>query len=614
MGNLMLALDYHNKAFSIIKAFYCNLEGYKSDLSCSRHPDYLRCLNNLGAIYAELVNIDSSHFFYNQLLNNINSNIVANFAWLSSDSKKLFWKMNEVYFDRFVYFSSVAYKFSLPTSYLSYNSALIAKSLVLDDNLGFQQAIRSSNNNLVQQNYKELFQLRQRLVNFEFKTGVHDSIKNNLINKADSIDKILVSEIGEYASLKHRFELRWTDVQQSLQVDEAAIEFTRYYDYQDTCYKYMAQVIRKGYEYPHLVKLCAEKELPFTKISSNLPKLYKLVWQPLDTLLKGVTTVYYSPDGRLSSVPFHALCSNDTAGCTYLIDQFTLHRLSTTRYLADSTLIKTKNLEGSIALFGGIQYDVQPDSSNQKKEESNEDFLLSNTLQRESTRGAMSYLPGTKAEVESIAPLFKNLQWTTSLSTGILATETAFKILSDTGSPSIIHIATHGFAFPDKDEKHKDGKGMMMMTANNQQQQYKAAEDPMLRCGLMFAGANLSWTGKQAEMLQKTGDDGILTAAEVSALDLSQTKLVVLSACETGLGKIEGSEGVFGLQRGFKLAGVEQLIVSLWSVPDKETMQLMTTFYSDLAITKDPVKSFAGLKLICAIITPIIPKNGRGLC
>ncbi|MBK7887694.1 MAG: CHAT domain-containing protein [Bacteroidetes bacterium] len=114
-----------------------------------------------------------------------------------------------------------------------------------------------------------------------------------------------------------------------------------------------------------------------------------------------------------------------------------------------------------------------------------------------------------------------------------------------------------------------------------------------LRCELMFAGANLSWIGEQAEMLQKTGDDGILTAAEVSALDLSQTKLVVLSACETGLGKIEGSEGVFGLQRGFKLAGVKQLIVSLWSVPDKETMQLMTTFYSDLAITKDTVKSFA---------------------
>jgi CHAT domain-containing protein len=115
----------------------------------------------------------------------------------------------------------------------------------------------------------------------------------------------------------------------------------------------------------------------------------------------------------------------------------------------------------------------------------------------------------------------------------------------------------------------------------------------MMRCGLMFAGAKKSWTGKQKEMIEQTGQDGILTAAEVANMDLSNTKLVVLSACETGLGKVEGSEGVFGLQRGFKLAGVEQLIVSLWKVPDHETMELMNLFYTDLTITKDPVISFA---------------------
>jgi len=79
----------------------------------------------------------------------------------------------------------------------------------------------------------------------------------------------------------------------------------------------------------------------------------------------------------------------------------------------------------------------------------------------------------------------------------------------------------------------------------------------------------------------------------VSQLDLSKTKLVVLSACETGLGKIEGSEGTFGLTRGFKLAGVEQLIVSLWSVPDKETMELMSAFYAELAKTNTATKAFA---------------------
>jgi CHAT domain-containing protein len=115
----------------------------------------------------------------------------------------------------------------------------------------------------------------------------------------------------------------------------------------------------------------------------------------------------------------------------------------------------------------------------------------------------------------------------------------------------------------------------------------------MVRSGVILSGGNWAWTG--SDTLSKLGaqQNGILTALEVSQLNLSHTKLVVLSACETGLGKIEGSEGTFGLTRGFKLAGVEQLIVSLWSVPDKETMELMTEFYSELAKTNTATNALA---------------------
>jgi CHAT domain-containing protein len=232
------------------------------------------------------------------------------------------------------------------------------------------------------------------------------------------------------------------------------------------------------------------------------------------------------------------------------------------------------------------------DTNKNNQEETNEDYLFSNSLKRETTFKAVDYLPGTKQEVESVVPLLNKNKWTTTLATGTKATEQLFKSKSDTLAPSIIHIATHGFAFPDKEEKRKKNN-MDMLMLNNTQMQYTAAEDPMMRCGLMFAGANKSWTGKQKEMIEQTGQDGILTAAEVANMDLSNTKLVVLSACETGLGKVEGSEGVFGLQRGFKLAGVEQLIVSLWKVPDHETKELMNLFYTDLTITKDPVISFS---------------------
>ena len=106
---------------------------------------------------------------------------------------------------------------------------------------------------------------------------------------------------------------------------------------------------------------------------------------------------------------------------------------------------------------------------------------------------------------------------------------------------------------------------------------YNLAQDPLLRSGLVLAGGNYAWSGKKPI---EGVEDGIATAYEISQLDLSTTELVVLSACETALGDIKGSEGVFGLQRGFKMAGVKNMIVSLWQGPDKETAELMTAFYS----------------------------------
>ena len=109
----------------------------------------------------------------------------------------------------------------------------------------------------------------------------------------------------------------------------------------------------------------------------------------------------------------------------------------------------------------------------------------------------------------------------------------------------------------------------------------------MLRSGLIMAGGNVAWQGKQTF---EGREDGILTAYEISQMNLSNTELVVLSACETGLGDIQGNEGVYGLQRAFKIAGAKYLIMSLWQVPDKQTSLLMTTFYKKWLETEGPDK------------------------
>ena len=119
--------------------------------------------------------------------------------------------------------------------------------------------------------------------------------------------------------------------------------------------------------------------------------------------------------------------------------------------------------------------------------------------------------------------------------------------------------------------------------------------DPMLRSGLMLSGGNRAWQG---EKVPESIEDGVLTAREISHMDLRGTDLVVLSACETGLGEIS-SEGVFGLQRSFKQAGVKTLLMSLWQVNDQATRFMMTKFYSGLLGGKDKSAAFLDAKRKC---------------
>ena len=136
---------------------------------------------------------------------------------------------------------------------------------------------------------------------------------------------------------------------------------------------------------------------------------------------------------------------------------------------------------------------------------------------------------------------------------------------ADGKSPEIIHIATHGFFFPgektgsDNQDKETFRGGIPDKPA------FTESENPLFRSGLLLAGAGRAWSNLQTI---HGVEDGTLTAYEVSNLNLNNTRLVVLSACETGLGDIHGSEGVYGLQRAFKMAGVHYMIISLWKVPD----------------------------------------------
>lgn len=197
-------------------------------------------------------------------------------------------------------------------------------------------------------------------------------------------------------------------------------------------------------------------------------------------------------------------------------------------------------------------------------------------LSGEGIRGSKwYYLPGTKEETEKIKLLFDKKNIPVILYTGEKAIEDAFKNECSKKSPSLILIATHGFFFPEP-EKDYEKLSKSLQTGMDK---FTHFENPLLRSGLIFAGANRVWMGGKEI---KGVEDGILTAQEVSNLDLTNTELVVLSACETGLGDIKSGEGVYGLQRAFKSAGAKAIIMTLWKVLDEETVELIERFYSNL--------------------------------
>jgi CHAT domain-containing protein len=282
--------------------------------------------------------------------------------------------------------------------------------------------------------------------------------------------------------------------------------------------------------------------------------------------------VYCSPSGLLHRLNLGAIPTPDGK---ILAEKNRLSMLGSTRQLVIPSVSATQQ-SATAQLYGGIQYDAIPTvaATTPAKPEDLAARRGPDITQNDSTlRGEnWGYLRWTEVEISAAANVMKSKGIVPTLKKGAEATEESFKALGE-GSPSprILHVATHGFFFPDPKES-KPGEGQAIG-----EKTFKVSDNPMIRSGLLLAGGNHAW--KTGKPLQPGLEDGILTAYEISQMNLSNTELVVLSACETGLGDLVGNEGVYGLQRAFKIAGARYLIMSLWQVPDFQTQVFMTAFY-----------------------------------
>ena len=187
---------------------------------------------------------------------------------------------------------------------------------------------------------------------------------------------------------------------------------------------------------------------------------------------------------------------------------------------------------------------------------------------REQGGAQLNPLEGTQDEVDGIAKLLQKQGWKVSEHT---RQDALAEWVQRAEGPRVLHLATHGFFEPDQRlNRQESAFGLPKDDAAGR------LEDPMLRSGLYFAGANRTLAH---ESTPEGLHNGVLTAYEASTLNLQGTELVVLSACETGLGETQNGEGVMGLQRGLQEAGVQTVLMSMWAVPDRETQELMSRFY-----------------------------------
>ena len=480
-------------------------------------------------------------------------------------------------FSNFALPASVYPKSKICAEY-AYNSALVYKGILLNTEKDVDSTISAVDDASLKMNWKNLKLLQKQLQN------TSDSVNSEILRRQIELkEKAILSILREYDDFTKNLDLDWHDIQSKLGNNDIAIEFVEYgnslLSANDTTQYYGAVILRKEWASPKFLLLSKKSdidsiirniisefnegkgydEIEWHKISLQV---YKNVWSPIMQDVDPNDKVYFSPVGMLHLAPLEALMDENG---TPLNERCELYRMSSTKYLCLSPHQSTQN---KAVLYGGLVYDSNTTPSETMQTE----------LTTSGKREGWQYLKSTDEEVDSIVPILTGNHISTQLFKNKEGTEETFKQLSGKNI-SFLHVATHGFYFDaNESETYKFFKDLNLSVKRG------VGGSTLLRTGLMLSGGQQAWLhGKKA--IPKGEEDGILLASEISLLDLHNVDLVTLSACQTGLGDLS-SDGVMGLQRGFKRAGVNSLLMTLWPVDDNATQILMKRFYHNIVTGK----------------------------
>jgi CHAT domain-containing protein len=568
-------------------SLFSKVTALRKDILGINHPDYIFTLYGWGILKQVENDIDSAYSLFNSAVESYLYLFKEYFPSMSESEKSAFYhKVNPV-FEAYKDFAIENYKTNPTLKEDLFDLQLTTKAMLLNASAKMRNKILNSGDNELITLFKAWQDKKEKTI--QYYSYTKEELKKQNIDLKEI--EVSINNMEKELSLKSNLfnagfgsdSINWRKLQQNLAPNTAVVELVRVKkSLKNDSIVYAGLILTDKMESPELAILQEGRriEKQYFNAYQNLIKFklmdkisYENLWEWVDQKIpEGLDKLFISPDGIYNKININTLYSENLD--QYLLEKENIRIITSSRdliknygintlqdslqYLPDSipNLKLAKEYSPSLVLIGS------PDFSLGRSE--NEMNLTAQAvgLMRNFT-GGIPALPGTKKEIDAIDSMTRSSSWKVRK----FVDEQASEILIDSlQAPTILHIATHGF-FKSYDADKK------ISGAENQGNE----ENPLLRSGILLSGASIGLAGGLP--YENSFEDGLLTAYETMNLNLEGTELVVLSACETGLGDVKNGEGVYGLQRAFLVAGAENLIMSLWTVNDYTTQLLMTEFY-----------------------------------
>lgn len=567
---------YQMKSYNRSEEFYNRGKKIFEDNFSKTHPEYVKILSKLSRIYFMAGDYKKSKRNIEEALSNYENYIKQYFPALSEREKAKYWNTIKTDFEFYYTLAfSQADEFKDLTGKV-YNYQLLTKALLLNSSLKIRERILSSTNAELKNTYNLWVQKKELLtkaLSMNSTQLAEQEIDPSLVaTEAERLEKELSEKSELFGQSLDNKKVTFENVQKSLNKNDVAVEIVRYRHFNHTftdSVVYVALLLKPDQSKPEIVRFPrgAQMETRYFRYYSNSMRdetrdrySYDIYWKPVQSHISIQTVnIYLSPDGIFNQINLESIPLPDRDDA-YIIDKTNIVLVNNTRDLyLRKVQSKASALSNSATMIG------------------NPVFYTRNDVDR-----AFPDLPGTEGEIQEVKGLLVEKGWQTNGFTASEATEEQIKAVDN---PKILHIATHGFYAPTVERNLSDE---MTATDNN------LSDNPLLKSGLLLKGGGdiISRSDRNYN-----AESGILTAYEAMSLNLDNTDLVVLSACETGRGEVATGEGVYGLQRAFLIAGAKVLIMSIFQVDDEATQRLIINFYDKWLATGNLRQSFKNAKL-----------------